>query len=138
MWKTKPRGRYQSVSLPVPFVQEIKKHIVKDSKYKSIAEFVKAAVREKIDKEKYPFYRNLSKALLMETSDKRTLKEEEEYTKRLELEARQIDALVKAGKLPSRSTSLQRVIKQQSDDERLTKLEKKVDRIHHILEKIKQ
>jgi len=50
MGKTKPRGKYQGVSLSVDFVQEIKNHIMKDERYKSIAEFVRDACREKMEK----------------------------------------------------------------------------------------
>lgn len=49
MGKTKPRGIYQSVSLPVNFIQKIKKQVMKDDRYKSIADYVKQAVREKMD-----------------------------------------------------------------------------------------
>ena len=51
MGKTKSRGRYQSISLPVPFVQEVKKHIINDAKYKSIADFTRDAIREKMRKD---------------------------------------------------------------------------------------
>ena len=58
MGKTKTRGKYQGVSLPVPFIQEIKNHILKDDKYKSIAEFIKESVREKISQENELFMKN--------------------------------------------------------------------------------
>jgi len=52
MAKTKPRGKYQAVSLPKEFVEKVRKHILshKDkANYRSIAEFTKQAVIEKID-----------------------------------------------------------------------------------------
>ena len=55
MGKTKERGKYQGVSLPADFIKEIKTHILKDSKYKSIAEFIRESCREKMDRDKKPF-----------------------------------------------------------------------------------
>ncbi|GAH73749.1 unnamed protein product [marine sediment metagenome] len=50
MGKTKPRGKYQGISLPVPFVEEIKKYVLRDNKYKSIADFVRESCREKMER----------------------------------------------------------------------------------------
>ena len=50
MKKIKPSVKYQGVSLPVPFINEIKKHIKGDPKYRSIADFVRESVREKMEK----------------------------------------------------------------------------------------
>jgi len=44
MSKTKDRCKYQSVSLPVPFIEEIKKHIENKPHYRSIASFAKQAM----------------------------------------------------------------------------------------------
>ena len=41
MGKTKDRCRYQSVSLPVEFIDKIKEHIEDKPQYRSIADFVK-------------------------------------------------------------------------------------------------
>jgi len=48
MSRTKPRGKYQSVSLPKPFFQLIKTHILKDARYKTVAEYIREAIREKM------------------------------------------------------------------------------------------
>jgi type I site-specific restriction endonuclease len=53
MGKTKPRGKYQGVTLPSAFIKEIKEHIIQDNKYKSIAEFIRESVREKITREHF-------------------------------------------------------------------------------------
>jgi len=42
------RCKYQGVSLPVPLIDEIKKHNTENLQYKGVAEFVKSAIREKI------------------------------------------------------------------------------------------
>ena len=52
MGKTKPRGKYQSISLSEGFISEIKNHIINDPKYKSIAEFTRTAIREKMNIER--------------------------------------------------------------------------------------
>ena len=41
----KPSVKYQNVSLPKPLVDTIKKRIDADDEYRSIAEFVKEAIR---------------------------------------------------------------------------------------------
>jgi len=50
--KTKDRPKYQSVSLTIPFVMEIKEHIKNRIEYRSIAEFVRDSAREKMLAEK--------------------------------------------------------------------------------------
>lgn len=52
MGKTKERGRYQSISLSVDFIGEVKQHILKDGKYKSVADFAREAIREKLRRER--------------------------------------------------------------------------------------
>jgi Arc/MetJ-type ribon-helix-helix transcriptional regulator len=49
MTRIKPRGRYLAISVPIALHKEISDY-VKKSSYNSIAEFVKTAVREKMDK----------------------------------------------------------------------------------------
>lgn len=45
MGQTKPGARYQSVSLTIPFIEEIKKHIQDRPEYRSIADFMRQAAR---------------------------------------------------------------------------------------------
>jgi Arc/MetJ-type ribon-helix-helix transcriptional regulator len=52
MAKTKPRGKYQAVSLPYEFVEVIRKHVLNNPKYRSIAEFVKTAIINQLEREK--------------------------------------------------------------------------------------
>jgi len=54
MGKTKERGRYQSISLSVDFVDEITEFVKNSNRYKSVADFTREALREKIDREKNP------------------------------------------------------------------------------------
>ena len=51
MSKTKERGKYQGVSLPVDLISEVKKFVINNPKYKSIAEFTREALREKMRRE---------------------------------------------------------------------------------------
>lgn len=44
----KPSVKYQGISVPITLIQEIKKCIKDKPEYRSIAEFVKEAIREKI------------------------------------------------------------------------------------------
>lgn len=48
MGKTKSRGKYQAISLPKEYVKTVRKHVKKSKFYRSIAEFTKIAVEEKI------------------------------------------------------------------------------------------
>ena len=48
MVRVKPRVKYHSISLPVPFIEEIKKHILEKPEYRSIADFAREALREKM------------------------------------------------------------------------------------------
>jgi len=51
MAKTKPRGKYQAVSLPSEFVNEVRDHVLASSRYRSIAEFIKIAAMNQMDKD---------------------------------------------------------------------------------------
>jgi len=55
MGQTKPGARYQSVSLAVPFIEKIKKHIQDKPEYRSIADFVREATREKMNEGEITF-----------------------------------------------------------------------------------
>jgi len=48
--RTKDRCKYQSVSLGIPLINEIKNYINEHDEYRSVADFVRQAVREKMDK----------------------------------------------------------------------------------------
>ena len=52
MGKTKDRGRYQSISLSVDFIEEISDFVKKSNRYKSVADFAREALREKMEREK--------------------------------------------------------------------------------------
>ena len=51
MGQTKPGARYQSVSLAIPFIEEIKKHIQDRPEYRSIADFMRQAARAQMQYE---------------------------------------------------------------------------------------
>lgn len=51
--KPKKPVKYYGVSLPLPFVEQIMKHIKNDDRYRNIPQFVKDACIEKMDKENY-------------------------------------------------------------------------------------
>jgi len=51
MKKSKPSVKYQGISMPIPFIEEIKKFIMKNSKYRSVADFTREAIREKMHRE---------------------------------------------------------------------------------------
>jgi len=53
MRKIKPTTKYQTVSFPEPFYEEIKHHVIKNKNYRSIAEFVKHAVKEQIARDMF-------------------------------------------------------------------------------------
>ena len=42
------RVKYQGVSLPIPMIEEIKKHIKNNPQIHGVPEFVRIAIREKI------------------------------------------------------------------------------------------
>ena len=42
--------KYQSISLSVEFIDEIKKYVLKNPCYKSIADFARQAIREKLER----------------------------------------------------------------------------------------
>lgn len=52
MRNIKPKLEYTSVSFPKEFINEIKKYIMLDPEYKSIADFVRDAIREKLRSQK--------------------------------------------------------------------------------------
>jgi len=43
--RLKPENKYQSVSLAVPFIEEIKRHIKGDPRYSSVADYVRYCIR---------------------------------------------------------------------------------------------
>ena len=49
MRRIKPTSKYQTVSFPQPLYDEIKDFVINHEKYRSIAEFVKEATREKMN-----------------------------------------------------------------------------------------
>lgn len=60
MGKTKERGRYFSISIPIDFVNEVRDIVLSDPKYKSVAEYTKEALREKMDQDLYKEFGTLS------------------------------------------------------------------------------
>ena len=52
MAQTKPRGKYQAVSLPSDFVKEVREHVLSSSRYRSMAEFIKIAAMNQIDRDR--------------------------------------------------------------------------------------
>lgn len=52
MRNIKPKAKYQGISLPKEFIDEIKEYVLKTGEYKSIAEFTKDAIREKMESHK--------------------------------------------------------------------------------------
>jgi Arc/MetJ-type ribon-helix-helix transcriptional regulator len=71
MGRIKPRGRYMAISVPMEMHKEITEFVEKSS-YNSIAEFVKEAIREKMNKEYKIKYYKLEKEV---ASIKKLLKE---------------------------------------------------------------
>lgn len=53
MTRSKPRVKYQGFALEVPLIQEIKDYINNDPRYRSVTDFARVAIREKLDKERY-------------------------------------------------------------------------------------
>ena len=51
MRKSKPSVKYQGISMPIPFIEKIKGHIKDDDNYRSVADYVRQSVREKMEKE---------------------------------------------------------------------------------------
>ena len=45
---TKPRGKYTTISFPEEFFNSIQEYVKVDTHYKSVAEFVRVAIREKM------------------------------------------------------------------------------------------
>ena len=52
MKRTKKPVKYQGFALEIPLINNIKKHINDRPQYRSVTDFVRAAVREKIEYEK--------------------------------------------------------------------------------------
>ena len=52
MATTKGKRKWQTVSLPAEFLSEVREHVLKSKRYRSIAEFIKIAAMNQIDKEK--------------------------------------------------------------------------------------
>ena len=52
MAQTKPRGKYRTVSLPSDFISEVREHVLNSSRYRSIAEFIKIAAMNQMDKDR--------------------------------------------------------------------------------------
>ena len=52
MAQTKRRGKYLAASLPIDFIEEVRSHVLDSSRYRSIAEFVKIAAMNQMDKDK--------------------------------------------------------------------------------------
>ena len=50
---TKPRAKYQAVSLPKEFVEEVTNHVRESKRYRSVAEFVKFAVMNQMNHDKH-------------------------------------------------------------------------------------
>ncbi len=53
MASTKPRGKYQGVSLPKEFLREVQRIVLNDNRYKSIAAYIQEAIREKMKKDRF-------------------------------------------------------------------------------------
>lgn len=51
MRTSKKPAPYQSISLSKQFIAEINKHIQNDPKYRSVADFTRQAIREKMDRD---------------------------------------------------------------------------------------
>jgi len=57
MRKIKPRVKHQGVSLPVPFIKEIKEHIKHRPAYRSIADYTREAIREKMYRDNHTVFK---------------------------------------------------------------------------------
>jgi metal-responsive CopG/Arc/MetJ family transcriptional regulator len=49
--RLKKAVKYHGISLPSPLIEEVKKYIIDRPEYRSVAEFTKEAIREKMRKE---------------------------------------------------------------------------------------
>ena len=47
----KSKVKYQGICMPLPLIGEIKKFVLKHPEYRSMGEFVKEAIREKLRRE---------------------------------------------------------------------------------------
>lgn len=59
----KKKVKYQGVSLPITLIDEIRKHVKSDPKYRSIGEFVRESTRYMLKAESNPDYNKLKKEL---------------------------------------------------------------------------
>ena len=48
--------KYQGISIPVPIINQIKGHINKHQEYTSVTNFIRIAIRDKIDSDLHPWY----------------------------------------------------------------------------------
>jgi hypothetical protein len=49
--RSKTKARYQGFALEIPLIEEIKKCIIETPRFRSVTDFVRTAVREKLEKE---------------------------------------------------------------------------------------
>ena len=52
MRNIKPKAKYQGISFPEEFITEVKNFVVNNPKYKSVADFSREAIREKMERER--------------------------------------------------------------------------------------
>jgi Arc/MetJ-type ribon-helix-helix transcriptional regulator len=50
--RSKPKARYQGIALDIPLMNEVKRFIQDKPEYRSMAEFVRASIREKLNDER--------------------------------------------------------------------------------------
>lgn len=53
MKSIKDRVKYQGVAVPVPMIEEMKNFVIKHNGYRSVSEFVRSAIREKMYRESH-------------------------------------------------------------------------------------
>jgi hypothetical protein len=49
--RSKPAAKYQGFALEIPLIDEIKKYIKDKPEYRSVTDFVRSAIREKISRD---------------------------------------------------------------------------------------
>jgi len=49
--RTKPAAKYRGLSFPVPLLEEVKTHIGSKQEYRSVSEFIRDSIREKIQRD---------------------------------------------------------------------------------------
>ena len=84
MRKIKPTTKYQTVSFPEPFYNEIKDFVIKHEKYRSIAEFVKESVRDKMIIDQFSKKPPITDMILKQAEDPHTFVTKEYLDKSLE------------------------------------------------------